>query len=231
MTRDEACERFRRRIVLLARRVHERAAPPCPVLPEDLFACGVLGLLEAFDRYDPAHGVEFGSFASYRILGEMLDAIRAASGSTRRQRKLCRDLEKAASRARERLGRDPGHLDVAAELGVDAEGYWRFLGTIAPPDFVPLDGETSLPPEEPAAPRRLLVADAHASLRDAIARLPERQRDVVLLYYAQDRSLAEIGHTLAVTPSRVCQILTEARIRLRKVIGEEIDPGLFAAGP
>jgi len=235
MTREDACERFKRKILTLARRVHEQADPGCSLEPEDLVNYGVIGLLEAFDRYDEGHNVEFVSFASYRILGQMLDAIRSAGGSTRRQRQLQKDLQKAAAKAREELGHDPAHADIAAVLGVDMDTYWHYREIVQDVELVhlPGPGEGALPAspaltEEAVAPRRLLARDARATLREAIAKLPERERHVILLYYARDLSLAEIGAVLEVTPSRVCQILSDARNRLRKALGREVDVDLFS---
>ncbi len=234
MTRDEVCERFKRKILTLARRTHEQAGPGCPLEPEDLVGYGVIGLLEAFDRYDTTHNVEFVSFASYRILGQMLDALRTASGSTRRQRQLQKDLAKAANEAREALGHEPGHADVAAMLGVDMDTYWQYRAFVQDAELVDLPGTGGTAALAPAlvqdapAPRQLLARDARATLREAIAKLPERERHVILLYYARDLSLAEVGAVLEVTPSRVCQILTDARNRLRKALGRDLDVDLFS---
>lgn len=236
MTREEACERFKRKILLLARRVHEQAGAASPLSPEDLVGYGVLGLLEAFDRFEPSHRVDFASFASYRILGEMLDAVRSASGTTRRQRQMAQDLEKATKACHERLGREPTPTEVAAQMGVPMEEYWRMRGATAELAFehLPHPGEAEEPEDidalaaAPEAPLRMLALDARAALRDAIGKLPERERQVILLYYGRDLSLAEVGAVLEVTPSRVCQILSDARNRLRKAIGREVDMDLFA---
>jgi len=195
---------------------------------------GVIGLLEAFDRFEESHGVDFVSFASYRILGQMLDALRAAGGGTRRQRQLQKDLAKAANEAREALGHEPEHADIAAMLGVDMDTYWQYREFVQDVEMVALPGPGQAPPDVPAlvqeapAPRKLLARDARATLRDAIARLPERERNVILLYYARDLSLAEVGAVLEVTPSRVCQILNDARNRLRKALGRDLDVDLFS---
>lgn len=235
MTRDEVCERYKRKILALARRVCEQAGSTCPVQPEDLVGYGVIGLLEAFDRFDTAHRVDFSSFASYRILGEMLDAVRAAGGTTRRQRQIVKDIAKARAAAAARLGREPTHTEIAEQMGVDVDAYWAMHNNVVPIELVamPLPGEGPLPVapsmrEEAAAPRVMLAMDARAALREAIAKLPERERQVILLYYARDLSLAEVGAVLDVTPSRVCQILTEGRNRLRKAIGRDLDLELFS---
>lgn len=235
MTREEACERYQRKILTLARRAVEQAGNDCPLEPEDLVSYGFIGLLEAFDRYDVSHGVEFTSFASYRILGQMLDAVRASGGVTRRQRELLKDLEKASKRAFEELGREPTHTEIAEAMGVDMSTYWQARDMVQDVELValPPGGEGALPElpslqEEPRAMRVMLARDARATLREAIAKLPDRERNVILLYYARDLSLAEIGAVLEVTPSRVCQILSDGRNRLRKALGRDLDVDLFS---
>ncbi|MEN9785844.1 MAG: polymerase sigma factor FliA [Pseudomonadota bacterium] len=235
MTREEVCERYQRKILTLARRVCEQAGDDCPLEPEDLVSYGIIGLLEAFDRFDASHRVEFTSFASYRILGQMLDAVRAAGGTTRRQRQLLRDLEKAVKAAHEAAGREPTHREIAQAMGVDLDTYWQIRDMVQSVELVDLPapaGEDGMDADpvvtEPQATRVMLARDARATLREAIARLPERERNVILLYYARDLSLAEIGAVLEVTPSRICQILSDARTRLRKALGREVDVELFS---
>lgn len=228
MTRDEVCNTFRRRILVLARRVADQAGDSSPFTVEDLVGYGVMGLLEAFERFEPAQGVDFSSYASYRILGQMLDVQRSASGSTRRERQMSRDLSKALTELRAELGRDPTHEELAGRLKIDMDEYWRMRGLSAPVALVPMpadEADPSMGVAEPDGPRRLLAEDARRALKDAIAALPEKERQVVLLYYARDCSLAEIGEILEVTPSRICQILSAARVRLRKAIGSALDVG------
>lgn len=226
MTRGQACERFSRRILLLARRVADRAGQGCDLTIEDLVGYGVLGLLEAFDRFEPEQSVDFSSFASYRILGQMLDAERRASGVTRRQAQISEELAKAAAESRRAVSRAPGHTEIASQLGVSMETYWQMRSASLPPTRDPASAHRPDPRfgiTEPAGPRRLMAEDARKALRVAIGALPAKERRVVLLYYAKDCSLAEIGAILEVTPSRVCQVLSSARVKLRKAVGIDVD--------
>lgn len=237
LTREEACQRYSRKVLALARRTCEQAGPGAPFSPEDLVGYGVMGLLEAFDRFDETRGTDFASYATLHISGRIFDAVRAASGTTRRDRRAARALAVATIQAREALGREPSHGEVAARLGVDLDTYWQMRGFAAPTVLVPLPtaadpsdtSDTSVDTSNvslarsPEAEPRLMAADARQALRDAIARLPERDRHCVLLYYARDCSLAEIAAILEVTPSRVSQILTAARARLRKALGDAFD--------
>lgn len=228
MSREQVCAHFSRRILLLARRVADRAGEESPFSVEDLVSYGVMGLLEAFDRFEPDQGVEFQSFASYRILGQMLDAQRSASGTTRRERQVSRDLVKAHAEVREALGHDPSHEEIARHLGVDLDTYWQMRGVTIPVCLEPMPDEADarLGVSQADGPRRLQAEDARRALRTALLALPVRDRQMVLLYYARDCSLAEIGAILDVTPSRVCQVLASARERLRKAIGRDFEQGL-----
>ena len=218
MTREDICRRYEGRLLKLAQRMYEQAGPEETMLgPEDLISHGVVGLLEAFDRYEEGFGVDFGTFAEYRIRGSMLDALRVADASTRRRRELAQQLEAARGRLRGREILAPGHEEVAREMGMEMEEYWQILDHLAPVTLVPIEEALGVP-EEPSAPRRLLAQEARDVLRRAINTLPDRERKCVLLYYGRDCSLAEIAVLFEVTPARVCQILAAARGKLRAAL-------------
>ena len=226
MSREDVCTHFSRRILTLARRAADQAGEDSPFDVEDLVGYGVLGLLEAFDRFEPSQGVDFSTYASYRILGQMLDVQRSASGTTRRERQISRDLAKAITDTHKALGRDATHEELAAHLGVDFDTYWRMRGLSLPPSLEPMPADasdSSLGVAEADAPRRLIANDARKALRSAIGSLPLKDKQVVLLYYARDCSLAEVGAIIDVSPSRVCQILSAARAKMRKAIGADFD--------
>ena len=88
MTRDEVCHRFQRKVILLARRLSERLPSDASMQFDDLVSCGAIGLLEAFDRFEPSRGIQFSTFAEYRIRGAMLDALRSSDTFSRRRRQL-----------------------------------------------------------------------------------------------------------------------------------------------
>jgi RNA polymerase sigma factor for flagellar operon FliA len=188
---------------------------------------GVLGLLEAFDRYQLGHGIQFAAFAEYRIRGAMLDALRTMDTFTRRRRDTSRRLRAAEAEVREARGREPEAAEVAAAMGASLEEYWTALDVATPVALVPIDDvvdadgfiRAAIAPEDENEPTaRIAEAEARIALRRAILALPERERQVILLYYARDMNLAEIGEVLAVTPSRVCQMLSVARGRLRAAL-------------
>jgi RNA polymerase sigma factor for flagellar operon FliA len=236
LTRDEACAFHRDRILRIARRLADRAGTEGGITTEDLAGYGVIGLLEAFDRYDVSFNVDFSTFVEYRVRGAMIDAIRTAQGVTRRRRQIARQIATAREKNRAAGVTEPGPREVAAAMGVDLDTYWSLVDvlTLAPsdglhnqPDCFELEGEWA---QAPAAPRRLALQEARSALKAGIQRLPERTRQMLLLYYGRDCSLAEIGAAMGVSPSRVCQVLSVARGQLRSDLGEVVDGALLAQG-
>lgn len=189
---------------------------------EDLESCGMLGLLEALDRYDPSHGVRFETFAWYRIRGAILDYLRSLDPASRADRQRARELERAHERLVTSLGREPTREELAAEVGCSPQEILadleRLHGYVVASfeDLVRRATERGEPaasdagPEEATEQRELLEA-----LRQGLGALSERERLVVGLYYYEDLTLAEIGEILDLTESRVCQIHAQALLRLR----------------
>ncbi len=236
LSRDEVCTEYQDRIVRIARRLRDRAGAEGGVTGEDLVGYGMVGLLEAFDRYDASYNVDFSTFVEYRVRGAMIDAIRTAQGVTRRRRQIARQLASAAEKARLAGVDTPGHTDIAAALGVDLESYWslRDVLSLSPGDGLhnrsdcyELGGEWV---QDPGVARTLALRDARAALEQGIAALPQRQREVVILYYGRDYSLAEIAEALGVTPSRICQILSAARGELKSRLEPHVDYAVIAEG-
>jgi RNA polymerase sigma factor for flagellar operon FliA len=229
MTREELCRRYQGRILRLARRAYEQSEEE--ILPlEDLVSHGVVGLLEAFERYEHDYGADFAAYAEYRIRGALLDALRAADPSTRRRRELAQQLKTATASLQDLGILQPSHEQIAREMNVSMEEYWQLLDHLAPVTLVPLE-EALEPSETPAAPRQMLAQEAREVLRQALSQLPERERLAVLLYYGRDCSLAEVAVLFEVSPSRVCQLLSMARGRLKTALMAAIDlPSLMEEG-
>ncbi len=236
LSRDEACTAYRDRIVRIARRLRDRAGSDGGVTGEDLVGYGMVGLLEAFDRYDGSYNVDFSTYVEYRVRGAMIDAIRTAQGVTRRRRQIARQLAGATEKARLGGVEEPGHADLARALGVDLETYWslRDVLSLSPVDGLlnrtdcqEIDGEWV---QAPAVVRTMALRDARAALEKGIAELPQRQREVVILYYGRDCSLAEIAEAMGVTPSRICQILAAARGELKARLEPHVDFAAIVGG-
>lgn len=243
LTRDEICARYTRKVEVIARRVARRNPNGSTMNTEDLVSQGMLGLLEAWDRYDETRGISFGAFAEYRIRGAMMDALRAGDPFSRRRRDLSKKLRDAHRDASRRLGREALPEEIAQELGMSIDDYWQAMDKVQPVTSVSLDGpsaggegddlplvERIMDASQRAVDHSLFGAEVRTRLREAIVELPERQRQCVLLYYGRDMSQAEIAQVFDVTVSRVSQILTEARERMRRKLSALLEQeGGFAS--
>ncbi len=239
MTREEATIRFQKKIILLARQVGERLPSDSSLQVEDLVSYGAIGLLEAFDRFDEGRGIKFSTFAEYRIRGAMLDALRSTDTFTRRRRQLSKKISTASKSLRFELGRDPTPGETAKRLGISIEEYWDSVDRVKPVSLISLDGvlvngdseesrtlEEQLSASEENDPsHRLDAMEIKSHLKQAILGLPEKERHCVMMYYGRDLSLAEVAAVYGVSVSRISQIITQAKGKLRKKLHSVIDHG------
>ena len=215
----------------LANRLAGRIPPQVEV--SELIGVGVLGLIDAAGRYQPALGVPFDAFARRRIHGAMLDALRQMDWAPRSLRKLRRDVDETIVKLRHALGREPEAEEIATALRVTPEEYDRMLDDLRATELAAVrqvdagDGRSLLevavgPDEEPHAllERRELAA----LLARALGELPERERQILSLYYEQELTLAEIGEVIGVTESRVSQLRTQSIARLRSRMAQLLTP-------
>jgi len=234
MTREEVCVRYRDKVLLLARRVHDRLAPDASVALDDLVSCGSLGLLEAFDRFDASRGIQFSTFAEYRIRGSMYDDLRKGDVFTRRRRELAKKITQATRSLRRQLNREPIPQEVAKKLEIPLETYFKQVARVRPISHVSLDSthdddegrpliERLLVGDTPSPDMPIRAEEIRAALKEAIAGLPDRSRQCVLMYYGKEMTLAEIAEVYGVTVSRISQILSEARRKMRKRLEPLVD--------
>lgn len=208
----------------LARRIHERL--PQHVDLEDLVSAGVVGLIDAFSKFDHAKKVQFKSYAQFRIRGAILDSLRTLDWSPRELRRKGRAVEEAIRSVTQRLGRAPGELEIASEMAMTLQEFQHLLGDLKGLEIGSLhmertedSGDQELtyipgsPEEDPLF--RCLKGELKQRLTDAIDELPERERLVLTLYYYEELTMKEIGLTLGVVESRVSQIHSAAVLRLR----------------
>jgi RNA polymerase sigma factor FliA len=213
----------------LARRIHERL--PQHVDIDDLFSAGVVGLMDAFAKFDPAKKVQFRSYAQFRIRGAILDSLRTLDWSPRELRRKGRAVEEAIRTLTSRLGRAPSEAEVAGELGSTLDSYQQLLGDLKGLEIGTLhlernedSGEEELayvpgrPDEDPLF--RCLRGEMEERLTGAIQNLPERERLVMTLYYYEEMTMREIGLALGVVESRVSQIHASAVIHLRSALSD-----------
>ncbi|HZD47762.1 MAG TPA: FliA/WhiG family RNA polymerase sigma factor, partial [Silvibacterium sp.] len=203
----------------LARRIHERL--PHQVDIEDLVSAGVLGLIDAFQKFDPGKKVQFRSYAQFRIRGAILDSLRTLDWSPRDLRRKGRSIEEAIRSLTVRSGRAPSEAEVAAELGMELGQYQLLLGELKGLEIGTLHAERSEDSGEeelayvPSNPEEdplfcCLKGEMQARLASAIDQLAERERLVMTLYYYEEMTMKEIGLTLGVVESRVSQIHASA---------------------
>jgi RNA polymerase sigma factor for flagellar operon FliA len=220
----------------LARRIHERL--PQHVDIEDLISAGVVGLMDAFAKFDPAKKVQFRSYAQFRIRGAILDSLRTLDWSPRELRRKGRAVEEAVQALIARLGRAPGESEVAAEMGLGLDEYQLLLGELKGLEIGTLhlernedSGEEELayvpgrPDEDPLF--RCLRGELEERLADAITKLPDRERLVMTLYYYEEMTMREIGLALGVVESRISQVHASAVVHLRAALKDLASRGAF----
>ncbi|QYN33237.1 FliA/WhiG family RNA polymerase sigma factor [Pseudonocardia sp. DSM 110487] len=197
------------------------SALPSYVEVADLVQCGVFGLIDAVERFDPERSPRFESYAVARIRGAILDELRAQDWVPRTVRGRVRELERAQERLEGRLQRAVTDAELAEELGLPTHEVRTFGRQVQLISVEALDessgGVSELLADDGALDPMAVVqaAETFRQLAVAVAQLEERDRDVVRLYYLENRTLAEIGRLLGVTESRVCQLHTRLVGRLR----------------
>lgn len=210
----------------IARRIHEHL--PAHVEMDDLVSAGMIGLADAFNKFDAEKKVQFRSYAQFRVRGAILDSLRTLDWSPRDLRRKGRAIETAMHALTGRLGRTPTENEVAAEMGMSLDQYQHLLTDLRGLEIGSLDVAHSEDSSEdevayvPGSPEEeplfhCLKAEMRARLADAIAALPERERLVLTLYYYEEMTMKEIGLTLDVVESRVSQIHTSAVLHLRSM--------------
>jgi RNA polymerase sigma factor for flagellar operon FliA len=222
----------------IAKRIHERL--PDHVSLDDLIQAGVLGLIEALDKYDPAKNVQLKSYAKFRIRGAILDSLRELDWSPRSLRREARRIEAAHNTLREKLGRVATEQEVSEELGLDLAEYQKLLGDIRGLDVGSLfiEGsdengsettERDVPGPVDEDPFHLCVkTEQREALAEAISELSEREQQVLSLYYFEELTMKEVGAVLGVVESRVSQIHTAALIALRSRLRARMKPAAAA---
>jgi len=220
-------EKFFENFTPLVKRIahHMMARLPASVQVDDLIQAGMIGLLDAIKRYEGSRGRQFESYAAQRIRGSILDELREADWLPRGIRKKMRQIEMAVRSLEQRMGRVPSEQDLATELNISLAEYQRTLQDARGgqlmfyEDFQKDDDEPffdRLCSDSQNNPLDLLLDERlRTMLVEAIADLPSREKMVMGMHYEQEMNLREIGEVLGVSESRVCQLHTQAVVRLR----------------
>ena len=203
---------------------------PAHVDEADLISYGLLGLISAIERFDPSREIKFETFAVTRIKGSIIDELRSLDWVPRSVRAKAREIEKVNAQLEHELQRAPTDSEMAEKLGVTVEEFQESLNRISNSSVVALDElwtvsdasgdqvsllDTIQDPQALDPAQEMDATEMKDHLADAIARLPEREKLVVALYYYENLTLREIGEVLGVTESRVSQLHTKAVLRLR----------------
>jgi len=221
--------------------IAQRMAAKIPVMVEigDLIDAGVIGLLDAAEKYDAGKGVQFKTYAEYRIKGAMLDELRRSDWLPRTVRRKSNHLERVYKDLKKRLNRLPEPEDMAKALDVSLDDYFKLLKEASTGSIVQLEelgrkGEDGTGWEErlyrlaPVTKQNdpFLSAqfkDMIEEVAKCFEELPERERLVLTLYYYEELTMKEIGYILKVTESRISQMRSQAILRLRACMREKIN--------
>lgn len=219
----------------IARRIHERLPQHVPF--DDLLHAGIVGLIDAMHKYDAGKNVRFASYAKFRIRGAILDSLRDMDWSPRDLRRKARRLETAMQKLQTELGRSASEPELAQAMGMTLEEFQHMLDEIRGLEIGSLqiesleDGrETDLSETIPGPadqdPLSLyLQGERKQMLAEAIAELPEREQQVLALYYQEELTMKEVGAVLGVGESRVSQIHSVAVARLRAALAGRTPAG------
>ena len=228
VTRDT--EQYLTQYAPLVKRIahHMMAKLPASVEIDDVIQTGMMGLLDAVNRYEESHGAQFETYAAQRIRGAILDGLRQADWLPRSFRRDLRRIENAISKLEQRNGRVPSEQEVAKEMGIPLDEYQKMLQDARGYQLISFEDfshgedsdyldrhceDTQANPLEALLDRKL-----RERLVKGIENLPEREKTVMGLYYEEELNFREIGEALGVSESRICQLHSQAIARLRSQI-------------
>lgn len=225
--RNELIVRYAPWVKFVALRMIARL--PAHVQAEDLISAGIVGLIDALDKFNPAREVQFKTYALIRIQGAMKDELRSMDWASRSVRQKARQLEQAYTTLEQKLGRPPSSEEVASSLGVETSTLEEMLDDVKVISLISLEEmgkgaaseehstllDTLMTHEEQDPLELLNLADLKKALVQAIERLPEKERLVISLYYFDELTMKEVGKVLNLTESRVSQLHTQTVLRLR----------------
>lgn len=209
---------------------------PPSVDKDDLIEAGIVGLIDAVDKYDPDKNCKFSTYARFRIKGAIIDELRSLDILPKSMRQKTKQIEEAYAKLENKLGRAPTDKEMADELGITESRYNRLVNELRSAfiinfdDFKSLkvddednDGlEALLRSEEPAPDQNVIFKEIADILSEEIENLPEKARLVLTLYYYEDMTITEIAKILGLAKSTVSEIHTKALLKLRSKIRKRL---------
>lgn len=225
--RTELIVQYAPLVKFLAGRMAMRVPPSVSL--DDLVSAGVMGLLDAVDKFDPSRAVKFKTYAEFRIRGAMLDELRNMDWVPRSTRKKVHDMERAIMTVEAALGRPAEDVDIAEHMGVDMDTYYNILNKARGIELFSLDeyirdernhsesrkSFRSLMQGRDHPGHHLMAQEVRRVVAEAIKTLTQKEQMVISLYYYEELTLKEIGEIMGLTESRISQIHTKSIIRLR----------------
>lgn len=197
---------------------------------EDIVSFGIEGLIDAIEKYHPSKGAKFESYALMRIRGAIIDKIRSNDWLPRSLRKKIKEIKIATERLKQQIGRAPTSKEVADVLGMNEEKMLEIMSSDLSVNSIydkkgsgedsveiidTIEDENSSKPED-----ELERIDAKRELENALKKLPERERTLLVFYYHENMTLKEIGEAINVSESRVCQLHAQAIMKLRNILSQ-----------
>lgn len=235
--KNQYVEQYSPLIKYLADRLAARL--PDHINKDDLISCGVLGLIDAVDKFDPGRAIMFKTYAEFRIKGAMLDELRSLDWVPRSIRKKASQLERLWQRLKIELGHPPSDEEAAEALQISVVEYLQLLNEVKAINILDLDAFKAIDKTGARESRDIydILADENAldaltaltqgEMRDVLAQaideLAEKERLVVTLYYHEELTMKEIGLVLGYTESRISQLHTKSLLRLRTKLRRYFD--------
>lgn len=237
-TREEIIVEYAPLIKYIAQKIAARL--PANIELDDLISSGVIGLMDAIEKYDPTRDNKFKTYAEFRVRGAILDELRAQDWVPRSVREKAKMLERAFAKIEHERGRPATDEEICEELKINHEEYHDLLNQVRSVSLLSYDDLNNLSKgdrrsvlglsesgKSPTPFSEVNVAHMKRIISDAIKDLPEKQRLVLSLYYYEDLNLKEIGKVLEVTESRVSQLHTQAILRLKAKLKGNFDDFLM----
>jgi RNA polymerase sigma factor FliA len=230
--RDQLIIRYAPWVKFIALRM--AAKLPAHIQAEDLISAGIIGLIDALDKFNPAREVQFKTYAQIRIQGAIKDELRSLDWASRSTRQKVKRLEQVYATLERELGRPPSSEEVASSMGIKMAAFEEMLDDVKGTSLVSLEELGQGPASEDKSsllealltrqdqdPLEMLnLQDLKRALTLAIAELPEKERLVLSLYYFEELTMKEVGKVLDLTESRISQLHTQAVLRLRGKLKE-----------
>ena len=236
--REAVIKEYAPMVKYVANRIAMRLPPHVEV--DDLISVGVLGLIDAIDKYDSTRGAKFKTYAEFRVRGAILDELRSMDWVPRSVRQKASSMDGVVQKLQNKLGRPPEDDEIAEEMGVSLDELFTTLNETKSMPILSLEdlgiakesGEQQslldcLAGKNDADPQTYLrLVELKEIIAKAIDTLPEKERLMISLYYYEELTMKEIGEVLGITESRVSQIHSKAVFRLRNklksIIAEEM---------